>query len=169
MKTTHLILLAPLAAACSVGGAAHRDDVAAHVQVRAPLLLTDMEGRTHDVDALLRRDRPVALVFWQTWCESCIREAPGLAAAAREQDGRVEFFGVVPGTDEYVDDEEVRRTAAEMGLPYPQVRDRDLALTDRYGVQGTPTIVVLGAGGRILFQGHRPPGDWSAFAGGGAR
>jgi hypothetical protein len=76
----------------------------------------------------------------------------------------VAFFGVVPGTDERVDDGEVRRVASELGFPYPQVRDRDLALTERFDVQGTPTILVLEGNGELVYRGHRAPPDWNAFS-----
>jgi len=42
---------------------------------------TDMEGESHDVDELLAQGRNVTLIFWQTWCGPCKREAPGLALA----------------------------------------------------------------------------------------
>jgi thiol-disulfide isomerase/thioredoxin len=128
-----------------------------------------MGGQTHDIDAVLRDGRPVALIFWQTWCAPCIEEAPKLAADARKFGDDILFLGVVSGPDEYVDDREVEAKSTELGLPYPQVRDRDLSLSDRYEVEGTPTIVVLGTGGRILFHGHRRPADWSIWASGGPR
>jgi thiol-disulfide isomerase/thioredoxin len=120
--------------------------------------LVDMDGTSYRLAA----GREVALVFWQTWCESCLREGPGIAAAARELEGEVDFFGVVPGPDDVVDDAEVRRVAEELGSTYPQVRDRDLALTRRFGVNGTPTIVVIGSDGAVRHHGHEPPSSWVA-------
>ena len=163
MRTKLAIFLAASTVACASDDAV-RSSPMTHTDAGLALVLTDMDGRAHDLDATLREGRPVALVFWQTWCASCIREAPELASAARAYGEDILFLGVVPGTDEYVDDGEVEEMAAELGLPYPQVRDRDLALSRRYGVEGTPTIVVLGAGGRILYDDHRPPADWSALA-----
>ncbi|MAF66956.1 MAG: hypothetical protein CMJ84_15035 [Planctomycetes bacterium] len=127
-------------------------------------VLTDLDGATHDVDAALRDGRRVALVFWQTWCESCLREGPALARAAKRLEGEIDFLGVIPGPDEQVDEAEVRRVAASLGLSYPQVRDRDLAWTHALAVEGTPTIVVLGPGREVLYHGHRPPSDWSALS-----
>ena len=37
--------------------------------------VTDMQGREYDLAAQLDEGRPVALIFWQTWCASCLREA----------------------------------------------------------------------------------------------
>ena len=54
----------------------------------------------------------------------------------------------------------VREVAEGFALPYPQVRDRDLALTRRFEVEGTPTVLVLGPDGRLLYRGHAPPESW---------
>jgi thiol-disulfide isomerase/thioredoxin len=128
-----------------------------------PLVFQDMDGRTHDADASLAEGRPVVLVFWQTWCPSCKREAPELVHAVEEYSDAMEFFGVVSGPDDVVDDAKVRRVVDEWGLRHPQIRDRDLTLTNRFEVVGTPVIIVLGQGARELFRGHRLPKDWSKF------
>lgn len=128
-----------------------------------PLQLLDMDGRHHDADALIAAGHPVVLVFWQTWCASCKREAPELAHAVEEYGEALRFFGVVSGPDHVIDDEKVRRVAREWKHPQPQVRDRDLALTKRFRVFGTPVVIVLGAGHRELYRGFRLPDDWSVF------
>lgn len=127
------------------------------------LLLHDMDGRTHDADALLAAGQPVVLVFWQTWCPTCKREAPELAHAVLEYGDAMKFFGVVSGPDDVVDDAKVLRVAEEWGHRHPQIRDRDLSLTKRFKVFGTPVIIVLGREGRELYRGHRLPKDWAAF------
>jgi protein-disulfide isomerase len=71
------------------------------------------------------------------------------------------MLGVVSGPDEAVDEKVLRQTIAELGLPYRNVRDRALDLTRSLDVRGTPTIVVLGANGEILYSGHESP-DWGA-------
>ncbi|MBW2292924.1 MAG: TlpA family protein disulfide reductase [Deltaproteobacteria bacterium] len=127
------------------------------------LLLLDMDGRTHDADALLAAGQPVVLVFWQTWCPTCKREAPELAHAVEKYGDAMKFFGVVSGPDDVIDDAKVLRVAEEWGHRHPQIRDRDLSLTNRFKVIGTPAIIVLGREGRELYRGHRLPKDWVAF------
>ncbi len=85
-----------------------------------------------------------------------------MARDAQEWEGRVRFVGVVPGPDEDVDEQAVRDAAERHGLAFAHVRDRDLSLTRRFGIEGTPTVVVVGAGGRVLYQDKAPPGDWTA-------
>lgn len=132
---------------------------------RADLKVVDLSGATHDLDATLGRGEAVALVFWQTWCASCAGEAPAIVEAQRQYADRIHFVGVVPGRDADVDDAEVARVRAAWGYEFPQVRDRDMALSRRFGVTGTPSIVVLGAGGVVRYSGHRPPEDWAGLAG----
>lgn len=149
-----------LAAACGAPAVERTPAVAAARPVDVPLALTDLAGASLDLEADLTAGRPVVLVFWQTWCAACRREAPELAAAARAHAGRLAFVGVVPGGEDLVDPAELARTADEWGLPYPTVHDADLRLTRAFDVQGTPTIVVLGPGRELLYRGHQPP-DWS--------
>lgn len=123
--------------------------------------LEDMQGAQHDLRAALADGREVALVFWQTWCPTCLTEAPEVEEASRTRAEETAFFGVVTGPDDLVDDEKVTSTARALGLTYPQVRDRDADLARRFDVQGTPTIVVIDPGGRISFRGHRLPESWA--------
>lgn len=158
-----LIALLTVSAACAGAPTEPQASVDTTLDPRA-LELVDMDGAPADVRASLAAGRAVALVFWQSWCGSCLQEAPALARAAREQAGRIDFVGVVPGPDSSVDEAAVRARVAELGLPYPQVRDRDLALTRAFRVEGTPTIILLeGEAPRVTWRGHRPPASWDAF------
>lgn len=164
LQRASAVLSLLLAAACSApeARAPHAPVLAG---VRQPLVVRDLEGQVHDLDRTLADGQALALVFWQTWCASCRSEAPGLVEAARRHAGRVAFVGVVPGSDERVDEREVRRVAGELGFTFPQVRDRDLVLTERFAVEGTPTILVLEGNGELVYRGHRAPPDWNAFSG----
>jgi len=138
-------------------------DVTASDESDASWVVADMDGDELDLGAELASGHPVALVFWQTWCSSCRREFPELVSAAERYGDSIRFVGVVSGPDDVVDDSAVRAVARQNGLPYPQVRDRDLSLTHRYEVTGTPTIVVVGPGRRTLYRGHETPEDWGEF------
>ncbi len=134
----------------------------AEVDRETPLRLVDTDGAPQDLDAILAGGKNVALVFWQTWCKPCRNEAPALAHAAKLHGDAIRFVGVVPGS---VDQAEVVATAKEWGLTYPQVIDGDLALTTRFDVDGTPTLVVLGPGRKILHHDHHVPEDWTPLRG----
>ena len=87
-----------------------------------------------------------------------------MALDAREWGDEIRFYGVVPGPDANVDEARLLEIVEEYGLPYPQLRDRTLALTERFEVKGTPTILVLGPDGRLLYRDNVPPEDWSHVA-----
>lgn len=125
--------------------------------------LTDMQGVEHDVDAVLDTGQRVVLVFWQTWCGPCKREAPELAKASLEFSDQLKFFGVVAGSDKDVNDDKVRAYVAKYKLPYAQIRDRDLTLVKQYEVKATPTILVLGEGRELLYRSHHLPKAWTTF------
>lgn len=123
------------------------------------LVLQDLSGDALDLNAVLAEGRAVAFVFWQTWCGACIAEAPRVGEAARELAGQVLFVGVVPGPNERVDDAKVLTIAGETRMDFPQVRDRDLALTRAFEVTGTPTIAVLRPDGSAGYVGHGLPAN----------
>lgn len=151
-------LLALVLCACSSPTRAivtERPPLAAEL-LRTPLL--DTAGRPLVLADELATGKKVALVFWQEWCPSCRSEAPELVAASREH-ADMEIVGVVSGPDSAVDAATLERAIREMGLPYRNVRDRELDLTRALGITGTPTIVLLGSHGEVLYHGHESP-DW---------
>ena len=122
-----------------------------------------IDGSAVDFAQALDSGRTVVLVFWQTWCASCLAEAPQLAAAAREHPDELVFVGIVPGPDGTVDEAELRRLVQRFDLPYPQVRDRELVWSKAFRITGTPTLVALRADGSAGWRDHRPPADWLAL------
>ena len=124
--------------------------------------LPDLSGEAHAISDSLGQGRSVALVFWQSWCSSCVEEAPLLATAQRQRADRLTVIGVVSGPDKSVNELELGRIARELDLPYASLRDRELALTEGLSVTGTPTIFVIDPAGEIVYRGHQVPADWDA-------
>ncbi|MFT7679509.1 MAG: thiol-disulfide isomerase/thioredoxin, partial [Planctomycetota bacterium] len=110
----------------------------------ADLFSVELLGGGHsDLQDDLDAGRPVALVFWQAWCGSCVAEAPAVQAAYQAYGKRMRIVGVVSGPDQSVDEGKLNQQILRLGLDYDQVRDRDLSLTKHFGVEATPTIVIL--------------------------
>lgn len=171
IRLTLVIALAALVAGCA-GPPDGGNAAAAPLKLAAETLTQPtLSGAPSDLATRLDRGETVVLVFWQTWCESCRREAPAIAKAAEQERGSLTFLGVVPGADANVSDAEITATAGRWGYTFPQLRDRELALTRALGVEGTPTIVVLGpgpndtgsSGARILYREHRLPDSWASY------
>ena len=162
MKRLSFALLASFALGCATSPTPEASPPKAS---SAALLLLDMQGRSLDLEAALARGERVAFIFWQTWCAPCRREAPHIVQAQAQHGDAIRFVGVIPGREERVDDARVSATVAEWGYAFPQVRDRDMALSKALGVTGTPTIVVLGEGRETLFRGQKLPEDWASLRG----
>lgn len=156
MKRTVLCLALCFVLCCPL---AHADSKADSLRV------LDMQGERYSFSSILQGGSNIALIFWQPWCASCKKEAPQIEKAAKAHAGKIQFFGVVSGPDEFVDDEKVSAFTKKYELTYPQIRDRKLVLTDTFKVKSTPTIVILGASGDMLYDGHHAPDEWEAFAG----
>ena len=131
-------------------------------QVRAVLQQSAQDLETSQQQALLS-DRPILLVFWQSWCGSCVEEAPQVQRLHQQYGERFPIFGVISGPDEAVDAGHLQQTVFRLGLSYPQIRDRDLSLTKAFQVKGTPDIVVLGKDREVKYRGHHLPASLDVY------
>jgi thiol-disulfide isomerase/thioredoxin len=92
------------------------------------------------------KGKPVVLVFWASWCGPCKKELPALAELQRARGPwPVEFLAVS------VDEDRAANKAAALverwDLPFPATRT--LALSDRFGVSGLPSMRIVGPGGSL--------------------
>lgn len=167
MRTFFVPMALAALAACSSTQGAHAPDrdaqelAAMRVKHVELLDVRDMDGAELGLREHLEAGRSVALVFWQSWCGPCRAEAPRVEEASRRIGHEVRIVGVVSGPDDAVDEEAVRAFVDDLGLTYPQVRDRHAALAKHFRVTGTPTIVWIGPDGRVLFHGHDLPPEWA--------
>lgn len=125
----------------------------------------DLNGKTLNPDADLSAGKPVVLVFWQSWCNSCLEEAPLVERARRIYANKIAFYGVVSGPDQVVDEDAVRKVIAQKQLSYPTLRDRDGALSKHFLVQYTPSVVVINAQRRVVYSGSHLPERWDWLLG----
>ena len=124
----------------------------------AGMQFVDRDGQSHTVQS-----KAATFVFWQPWCAACREEAPAAVAASTELSDSMLFYGVVSGPDGAVDEDLYEKSIAELGLSYPQVRDKDLALAKRFGITKTPTIIVLDGSGQLRYKGSHMPENLAAM------
>ena len=88
----------------------------------------------------LRGGTPVVLFFWFAGCPPCV---PSMRLVDREYRnvgwGGLPVIGVVlPG-----DPERAMEQARELGLTFPIIYSGDEGISDRFGIQGVPTTILL--------------------------
>jgi peroxiredoxin len=115
--------------------------------------LLDLSGKQHTL-AALRAKGPVLLFFWSTECGFCRVMAPKLqklyaerAAAGLTVAGIDIDFNMRDQVTEFV-----RTRKLEYLILHGSLDNADAV--EAYGVPGTPTLVLVGRDGRIVYYGH---------------
>jgi cytochrome c biogenesis protein CcmG/thiol:disulfide interchange protein DsbE len=91
------------------------------------------------------RGKPAAINFWASWCEPCRRESPELERLNRSLHGSASVVGVdwTDGLDS------ARAFIREHHLTYPNLRDGNGEVGQKYGLYGLPTTFILDSQGTI--------------------
>ena len=123
--------------------------------VAAPWTLKDVDGKTVSL-ADYRGQKGVVLVFFATWCPSCMEEVPDLIAFREKYKSRnLEVVAIGVGQPMQV----YKRFVAEAKVNYRVVADEDSAVAEKYGVTGIPLILGVDVNGRIVYNDHMLPKD----------
>lgn len=89
--------------------------------------------------------RPVVLVFWATWCPSCVRETPELVSfhSSHKEDVAVVIVALQSPA------EEVGTVFARYGTDLVVVLDQSGKVASSYGVRAVPTLFIVDRSGSI--------------------
>ena len=105
------------------------------------------------------RGKPALVNFWASWCTPCKKEAPELESLASRLGGRARLVGV-----DWSDGAGNARTfIARHHWTYPNLRDGDGSVGDRFHLAGLPTTFVLDEEG-LIRETLRGPQTSAAFA-----
>jgi cytochrome c biogenesis protein CcmG, thiol:disulfide interchange protein DsbE len=101
--------------------------------------------------------RAAVVVFWASWCVPCVREAPALERFAQSAAGRGRMVGV-DWSDELSG---ARSFIRRYSWTFPNLRDSEGLVGNRYRMTGLPTTFVIDARGRIraLLRGPQTEGS----------
>jgi cytochrome c biogenesis protein CcmG, thiol:disulfide interchange protein DsbE len=115
---------------------------------RAPALPAERLAGAPVTLASLRasaRGRSSAIVFWASWCEPCQGEAAPIERFSRSPQGA----GRIVGVDWSDALSGARAFIAHNRWTFPNVRDGEGTVGNKYGITGLPTTFVLDGEGRI--------------------
>lgn len=92
--------------------------------------------------------------FWASWCGPCRKEISENLIRLYDKYGSkgLDIIGI-DVWEKSLDDH--RKAVESLGITYPQFIDTTRVATDLYGVEGVPTILLIGRDGTILRRGIR--------------
>lgn len=112
----------------------------------APLLTLELtDGTTLDL-AEQWSERPVVLVFFETWCTRCAGQQAPINDVVEEYEDGVLFVGVANLSDPA----EVAAYVEDNDITYPVAVDPSGDATLRYAVAEPPLVALVGKDGRLL-------------------
>ena len=91
------------------------------------------------------KGRASLVIFWASWCEPCVREAPAVERFAESSVGR----GRIVGVDWSDALSGARGFIRHYGWTFSNLRDSEGTVGNSYGMTGLPTTFVLDGQGHI--------------------
>ena len=144
-----LVAAFALAAALVSGGSQALDQGAAAPEIARPDLKWFNVAAPVTMESL--RGRIVVLDFWTEGCINCIHIIPTLRAIEEKYPDRVAVIGVhSPKFAEEKRAESVQDAIQRYEIRHPIVHDPKMQLWNAYDVQAWPTLVIIGADGKVL-------------------
>jgi thiol-disulfide isomerase/thioredoxin len=107
--------------------------------------LKDLEGRQFRLSD--QRGKPVLLIFGTTWCPACREEIPHL----KDIYARYANRGlIIANINIRESQDKVTRYAGKNELPYRSLLDENGTVSERYGILGVPSLILLDEAGMIV-------------------
>ena len=118
-----------------------------HLTAEQRFTLKNLNNENTGLDQVLANNKAVLIDFWATWCGYCVEEMPDLIRLQEANKGRgFTVLAVNVG-------ESSRQASAfsdKMKLNFPIVLDEDMAVSQKYGLVGIPTSILVNSTGKIL-------------------
>lgn len=144
-----MVLFSILGCASSKQGSQAPDFILPQASDSSPVALSNLHQQT-----------PVLLVFWASWCPSCVEEIPQLKAIYQKYPkSKLQLVAINVQESQ----KDVQRFIKEKALPYSVLLDLDGAVAARYDVAGLPASVLLAKGGEILYYGFSLPAQLDSW------
>lgn len=128
---------------------------------RAPAFsLKGMDGDTYKVEG--KRDMPLILNFWASWCGPCKEEAPDLVKLEEKYAGRLDIYAVNVTFYDKID--EAKEFVENYGYTFPVLLDEKGEVYGKFNGIAFPTNVLIDADGNVrdVIVGTLPPEELEA-------
>jgi thiol-disulfide isomerase/thioredoxin len=145
----------------AISGAAFAQDIGLELgSTPASAQVEDLDGRPVDLGRLVRGGRPLVVEFWATWCPTCEALLPRMETAYRRYADRVDFVVIGVGVNQTRNT--MRRHVERHPMPFRFLYDRQGSAVRAFMAPTTGYVVVLDAGGRVVYTGAGPDQDIEA-------
>ena len=119
----------------------------AGTQVRAvDYQLPDLDGQMQSLEQY--RGKWLIVNYWATWCKTCMKELPDLAATYNEN--RDDHIVVVGINFESISQERLRGFVKEKAIPYPVLMSQPVPSTPLGRVFALPTTYIIDPKGKLI-------------------
>lgn len=105
---------------------------------------------------------PVLLVFWASWCPTCVTEVP-ILNEWHEKYAREGLRIIAVNVQE--SEKKVREFIETHPVDYPVAMDIEGEVTRRYGIIGVPVSVLIRSDGKIIYFGYSLPQNMDPLIG----
>lgn len=106
--------------------------------------LETLNGKTIKLSEM--RDKNVILNFWATWCGYCVLEMPDLQKLQEKYKDDLLILTVNVGESKEV----VQKFMEENNLNLAVVLDKDMAVSNNYGIRSYPTTIAVNKKGEAV-------------------
>ncbi|WP_410520629.1 TlpA family protein disulfide reductase [Candidatus Tisiphia endosymbiont of Piscicola geometra] len=107
----------------------------------------DDKGEKYSLDNF--EGKTILLVFWATWCASCIKEMPDLDVL--QKDFRKLPFAIIPVSQDYQGIEIIQKYYKDYEIRYlPIYHDFKNQLFKAFSIVGLPTAILINPDGKML-------------------
>jgi len=107
--------------------------------------LTGLDNQTYKVGG--KREKPVILNFWASWCGPCRLEAPSLQKFQEKYGKQVDLYGINATAND--NPESAKEFVKKYKLTFPIPMDVTGSVSDRYRIMAFPTTFFIDRQGVI--------------------
>lgn len=110
-----------------------------------PFHLKGLDGNSYSLNG--KRDKPLILNFWASWCGPCRAEAPAFREFYLKNRHRVDIYGINVTVNDDLDS--AAEFVSSFGLPFPIPMDVEGKAAQAYRIQAFPTTYFIDRNGII--------------------